>query len=99
MASSSSKLVDNFGEGTSEIKYKECECCHEHTNVKDNLIELKCSCCNKNYQKSFDENLLKRLTNTYKVSNHFINSLFCCCKNILTHINTWMTGKSSMKHE
>ena len=73
MASSSSNLVDNFGEGTSEIKYKECECCHEHTNVKDNSIELKCSCCNKNYQKSFDENLLKRLTNTYKVSNHFIN--------------------------
>ena len=27
----------------------------EYTNFKDNLIECKCVCCNKNYQQNFDE--------------------------------------------
>ena len=25
-------------------------------------------------------------------------SLFYCCEKIFTHMNTWMIGKSSMKH-
>ena len=27
---------------TCGIKYKDCECCLEYTNVEDNLIECKC---------------------------------------------------------
>ena len=38
----------------------------EYTNVKDDLIEYKCLCCNRNYQKKFDENLKKCFVNTYK---------------------------------
>ena len=30
-----------------------------NTNIKDDLIEYICLCCNKNYQKTFDENLKK----------------------------------------
>ena len=33
---------------TCRIKYKDCECCLEYTIVKDDLIEYKCFCCNKN---------------------------------------------------
>ena len=33
------------------IKYKYCECCLKYMRVKD-LIECKCLCCSKNYQKS-----------------------------------------------
>ena len=54
----------------SGIKYKDCECFFEYTNLKVDLIEYKCLCCNKNYQKKFDENLKKRFYNTYKFSNH-----------------------------
>ena len=39
-------------------------------NFKDDLIEYKCLCCNKNYQRKFDERLKKRFFNTYKFSNH-----------------------------
>ena len=39
------------------VKYKDCECCLEWANVEEDLIEYKCLCCNKNYQKTFDENL------------------------------------------
>ena len=39
---------------------KDCECCLEYTNPKDDLILYKSLCCNKNYQKEVFENLKKR---------------------------------------
>ena len=41
--------------------YKDCKCCLEYTNFKEYLIQYKCLCCNKNYQKKFDENLKKQI--------------------------------------
>ena len=32
----------------------------------------------------------------HKFSNHNIN-LFCCCEKLLTYMNTWMIGKTSLK--
>ena len=49
------------------------KCCFEYTKFKDDLIEYKCVCCNKNFRKKFDENLKKWLVNTHK-SNHDINN-------------------------
>ena len=70
MASSLSNLVNNLSEGihrikcefghnnkkceTCGIKYKYCHCFLEYANFKDDLIECKCLCCNKNYQHKFD---------------------------------------------
>ena len=54
------------------IRDKDCECCLGYTNVKDVLILYKCLCCNRNYQKNFDENLRRALL-TYKFSGHDIN--------------------------
>ena len=69
MASSLSNLVNNLAEGIHIIQckygydhkncktcrniYKDCECCLEYANVKDNLIRHKCLYCNENYQKRF----------------------------------------------
>ena len=39
------------------IKYKYCDCFLEHINFKDDSIEHKSLCCNKNYQHKFDEKL------------------------------------------
>ena len=66
MASSLSNLVNNLAEGsckikckyghderkcgTCRIKYKDCMCFLEYANFRDNVIECKCLCCNKNYQ-------------------------------------------------
>ena len=71
MASVSSNLVNNLVEVINQIKckyghddnkcetygvkYKDCACFLKHTNFKVNLIECKCLCCGKNYQKLFDE--------------------------------------------
>ena len=52
------------------IKYKYFDCFLEHINFKDDfkddLIEYKCLCRNKNYQQKFDEKLKERFFNTYK---------------------------------
>ena len=80
MASSFSNLVNKFFERIHKIKCKyrhndeKCETCGityevwdcfiEYTNFKDDLIEYKCLCCNKNYQKKFDEKLKERFFNT-----------------------------------
>ena len=55
MTSSLSNPVDNLAEEThkikckhSGIKYKDCECCLEYTNVKDDSILYKCLSCYKN---------------------------------------------------
>ena len=29
---------------TRGIKYKDCECCLKYANLKDDLMELRCSC-------------------------------------------------------
>ena len=80
MASSFSNLVNNISEGIHRInckfghddkksekcgiKYKYCDCFLQYTDFKDDLIECKCLCCNKNYQQKFYEKLKERLCNT-----------------------------------
>ena len=67
MESLSSNIIDNLAERIDKIKCTNCnKCCLENTNAKDDLIEYKCLCGNKNYQKLSDENLKKRFANTYK---------------------------------
>ena len=89
MASSLSNLVNNLSEGihrikcksghddkqceTCGIKYKYCNCFLEYTNLKDDLIEYKCLCCNKYYQHKFDEKLKEQFFNTHKFSNQDSN--------------------------
>ena len=82
MTSSLSNLVNNLSEGihkikckyeTCEIEDKNCDCFLEYTNFKDDLLEYKCLCRNKNYQQKFDEKLKERYFNTYRFSKHISN--------------------------
>ena len=67
-ASSLSNLACNLAEGmhnsckyahdnknckTCRIILKDCECCLGYTNFENSLIECKCLCCNKSYEKFF----------------------------------------------
>ena len=82
MASTVLDLVNNLSEGihkvkckhghddkkyeTYEIKYKSSDCFLEYINFKNDLIEYKCICCNKNYQKArnyFGQDFLGSLNN------------------------------------
>ena len=94
-------LIDNGSEDKKAkgIKYNYYDCFLEYTNFKDDLVEYKCLCCNKNYQHKFDKKLKERFFNTYKFSNQTIISLFYCCKKVFIHMNIWMIRKNSMKHD
>ena len=46
---------------TDGIKYKDCDRFLQYSNFKDDLIEYKGLCSNKNYHKKFDENLKKAI--------------------------------------
>ena len=86
IASSLSNLVNSLSEnirrinlkfghsnkkcGTCEMKYKYSDSFLEYINIKDDLIERKCLCCNKNYQHKFDEKLKEWFFSTYIFSNH-----------------------------
>ena len=113
MASLLSNHVNNLAEGMDKIKckyglgnkkneacrikYKDCECFFEYTHFKDDLIEYKCLCCKKNYQKKFDGNL----KSDFLIHTNFLDmitiSLIYCCEKVFTHMNIWMIGKNSTK--
>ena len=52
------------------VKLVELNISIEYTNLKDNLIEYKCLCCNKIYQQKFDKKLKERFFNTYEFCNY-----------------------------
>ena len=52
------------------IRYNYCDCFLEYTSFKDDLTEYKYLCCNKHYQRKFDEKLKEEFFNAYKFSNH-----------------------------
>ena len=78
---------------TCGINYNYCDFFLEYTNFKDDLIEYKCLCCNKNYQQKFDEELKKRFLNTYKFSNHDKNKFISLLQKVVylyEYIDEWI---------
>ena len=76
MASSLSSLTDNLAEGLHKRKYKKCMFDLKHVTINDNKLIFKCAHYKKNYEKEFDEDLTKRLQNTYQCYDGDINK-FC----------------------
>ena len=73
MASSLSNTIHNLIEGVYKIKFIDCDYCFEYESVKDNFVKYKCLSCNKDYSKKLDEELKKKLKNTFKFSNNNVN--------------------------
>ena len=102
MASSLSNFVNNLSRikckfehdnkkcETCRTKYKYCDCFLKYTNFRDDLIEYKCSCCNKFIK--FDEELKRRFFNTYKFSNHNNNKFILLLQKGISpyeYVNDW----------
>ena len=61
--------------GINHVKYV-----RSNTNIVNNTLNtqtlhVEWLCCNKNYQKTFDENLKRCFANTYKFSHHDTNRI------------------------
>ena len=81
MASSLSNLVDNLTEEIHTTKCKDCDCFFEYERIKDILIKYECLSCNKDYSNKLDEELKKKLQNTFQFSNNDINKFILLLKN------------------
>ena len=72
---------------------KHCDCLLEYTNFKDDLIEHKCLCCNKNYQHKFDEKLKERfLIHTTIFSTHNNSKFILLLQKVVypyVHMDDW----------
>ena len=70
----------------------------EYINSKDHLIEYKSLCCNKNYQRKFDE----KLKDLFLMHTDFLItktiSLFYYCGKVFILMNILMIGENLMKH-
>ena len=69
---------------TCRIKYKYCNCFFEYINSKDDLLEEKCLCLNKNLQLKYDKKLNGQFLDTYNFSNHDNNKF-----NLLSQKNVY----------
>ena len=75
MSRSLSSLADNLSEGRHSNKCKDCKSCHKCISLKDNQLIFKCLDCNKNYEKHFNEELIKRFANRNEFCDGDINKL------------------------
>ena len=89
MARSLSNLAENLAESLQKGTYKDSKSSPEYMTAKDGLLNLKCVDSNETYEKKFDEDLSKN-------SKTHISSALEMLKFI--HRNTYMAGKSSIKH-
>ena len=76
MVKSLSVLTNNPAEELNKGKCKDCKSCLVYMTASDGLMRSKCLDCCKIYEKRSDENLLKRIQNTYKVCDRGIKN-FC----------------------
>ena len=78
MSSSLSSLVGNLSEGLHSEKCTNCKSCLEYMITQYDQLIFRCFECKKNYEKDFNNELIKRFANIYEnfVMKTLIN-LFC----------------------
>ena len=73
MSSSLSNFVDNLSEGLHSDKCTGCKSYFHYMSFKDNLLIFRSFECKKNYEKEFNEKLIKRFANICEFCNKNIN--------------------------
>ena len=69
----------------------------KYANAEDGLQILKCSCCNRNYQKKLNQDLKKQSANMYRSFSTNINRFISMPWKDIIYVNTWMTENHLMK--
>ena len=73
MSSSLSKLVGNLSEGIHNNKCLDCNSCLDYIKIKNGKLLLKCFNCNTYYKKKFNNDLIKKIKNTYSFYDNDLN--------------------------
>ena len=73
MPASLFKLVDNLSEGIHNNKCADCNSCLDYIKIKNEKLLLKCFNCKNYYKKKFNQDLIKKLKNTYSFCDNDLN--------------------------
>ena len=85
MSSSLSSLVSNLSDGLHGDKCTDCKSCLDYMSVKDDQLIFRCFKCQKNYNKDFNKDLIKRFENTYEFCDREINKLILLLRKGVYH--------------
>ena len=82
MLSSLSSLVDNLFEGLHNYNCDDCSSYLDYMKKtkKTNILIYKCTECSKNHKKYFNQDLIKRVGNTYEFSDRDNNKFVLLLK-------------------
>ena len=73
MSTSQSNLVSNLSEGLHNDRCIDCKSCLDYMTIKDEQLIFRYFRCKKNYEKNFNEDLIRRFANTYEFCNRDLN--------------------------
>ena len=73
LSSSLSSFVDNLSEGIHSDKCTDCKSCLDYMITKGGKLIFRCFECKKNYNKDFNNELIKRFANIYEICNEDIS--------------------------
>ena len=80
MSTSLSKFVNNLSEGLYSDKFTDCKLHFDYMSIKDNQLIFNCFWCEKNYEKDFNKDLIKRFANIYRFCNKDLNKFILLLK-------------------
>ena len=80
MSGSLSSLVSNLSDGLYSDKCTDCKSWLDYMSVKDGQLVFRCFKCEKNYNKDFNKDLVRRFENTYELCDRDINKLILLLK-------------------
>ena len=91
MSTSLSSLVNNLSDVLYNDECTNCKSCHEYISAKDNQLIFNCLKCNKNYNKEFNKDLIKRVVSTYEFCDKDIKFILLLKKGVYPYeyMNTW----------
>ena len=91
MSTSLASLVNNLSDVLYNDECTNCKSCHEYISAKDNPLIFNCLKCNKNHNKEFNKDLIKRFVSTYEFCDKDIKFILLLKKGVYPYeyMNTW----------